>query len=72
MSDIMEIEFEKNPKCEICKRQINTEKGFFMIRRKNKKDKYAHVDCYNENINKEINRVLNLGFDSWKNQLDKI
>lgn len=70
---MMKIEFEKNPKCKICGKQIDADKyGFIMIRRKNRNDEYVHTDCYKESIREEIKKVLDLGFDSWENQLDKI
>lgn len=68
----MGIEFEKNPKCEICGNLIETDEWGFMMIRRNKKDKYVHTDCYKDSVHEEIEKVLNLGFDGWENQLDKI
>lgn len=68
MSD--EIEFEKNPKCSYCGKEINTDEDeFLMIRDENGKDSYIHVDCYSDKTKKEMKRVVDLGFKDWKSQI---
>lgn len=67
---IMEIEFEKTPRCSYCKKEINIDKDrFIMERDENGKDEYIHIDCYGEKVKKEIERVINLGFKDWKPQI---
>lgn len=67
-----EIEFEKNPKCEICKKEINVDREQFIMKRENGKDKYVHAECYNKSLGIEVERIFNLSFVDWKSPLDKI
>lgn len=69
---MMEIEFGKNPKCEVCKKEIDVNEEEFMMKRKNGKDKYVHAECYAKLVGMEIKRVLNSSFDDWKSPIDKI
>jgi hypothetical protein len=64
------IVYEKNPKCKVCGKEINTDRDMFlMVRDKDRKDEYSHFDCYQKGTMKELKRIVNLGFKDWKSPI---